>query len=272
LTLWGRARSIALALLACTGAALVTWAGLSRPPVGAAQTAVAPDRGSSGAFYPTPAQWASLTVEPVRQIVFRPVYVTEGKIAVNEDQATPIYSPYAGRVMRLLAKPGDRVVRGQPLFILEATDAVQVHNDFIAAITALNKANAQLRLAQTVERRLGALYEGKAIALKDWQQAQADLVNAQNDASALTAQEIHQQAGKAHDFDVGMPGQRIFGHLHPFLQTEERALRGTVGNREHDVIEQAGSTQDEVFMATRDGIESPRVDGFLVHWASASSS
>jgi hypothetical protein len=32
-----------------------------------------------------------LTVEPVRQIVFRPVYVTEGKIAVNEDQATPIY-------------------------------------------------------------------------------------------------------------------------------------------------------------------------------------
>jgi cobalt-zinc-cadmium efflux system membrane fusion protein len=79
------------------------------------------------------------------------------------------------------------VARGQPLFILEATDAVQVHNDFIAAITALNKANAQLRLAQTVEHRLGALYEGKAIALKDWQQAQADLVNAQNDASAAEA-------------------------------------------------------------------------------------
>ena len=187
LTLWGRARSIALALLVCTGAGLVTWAGLSRPPVGAAQTSVAPDRGSGSILYPTPAQWASLTVEPVRQIVFRPVYVTEGKIAVNEDQATPIYSPYAGRVMKLLAKPGDRVVRGQPLFILEATDAVQVHNDFIAAITALNKANAQLRLAQTVEHRLGALYEGKAIALKDWQQAQADLVNAQNDASAAEA-------------------------------------------------------------------------------------
>src|SRR5438105_5988437 len=89
LTLRGRARSIALALLVCTGAGLVTWAGLSRPPVGAAQTGVAPDRGSGSIFYPTPAQWASLTVEPVRQIVFRPVYVTEGKIAVNEDQATP---------------------------------------------------------------------------------------------------------------------------------------------------------------------------------------
>jgi len=76
--------------------------------------------------------------EPVRQSVFRPMYVTEGKIAVNEDRATPIYSPYAGRVMKLLAKPGDRVVRGQPLLVIEATDAVQVHSDFITAITALS--------------------------------------------------------------------------------------------------------------------------------------
>ena len=185
---WRRARSVGLVLLACIGAGFVTWAGMTRPQVGAAEhPAVSPDRRSTGAFYPTPAQWASLTSETVRQIVFRPVYVTEGKIAVNEDQATPIYSPYAGRVLKLLAKPGDRVIRGQPLLVLEATDAVQVHNDFITAITALNKANAQLRLAQTVEHRLGALYEGKAIALKDWQQSQADLVNAQNDASAAEA-------------------------------------------------------------------------------------
>lgn len=143
--------------------------------------------GERGVFQPTEAQWASLIVEPVRETVFRASYLTEGKIAVNEEQATPIYSPYAGRVLKLLAKPGDRVVRGQPLFVIEATDAVQVHNDFISSITLLNKAQAQLRLAQTVERRLGALYDSKAIALKDWQQAQADLINAQNDVSASEA-------------------------------------------------------------------------------------
>jgi membrane fusion protein, heavy metal efflux system len=183
-TLRKRARAVAVVAIACVSAGLVTWAALSRPRV--EKEALSPARRPI-AFYPTPAQWATLTVEPVRKTVFRPVYVTEGKIAVNEDQATPIYSPYAGRIMKLLAKPGDRVVRGQPLFILEATDAVQVHNDFITAITALNKANAQLKLTQTVEHRLGALYEGKAIALKDWQQAQADLVSAQNDASAAEA-------------------------------------------------------------------------------------
>ena len=169
--------------VACAGVVLFAWSGLTRPNPNADKEAAALSR-RSAAFYPTATQWASLGIEPVKQSVFRPVYVTEGKIAVNEDLATPIYSPYAGRAMRLLAKPGDRVVRGQTLLVLEATDAVQVHNDFISAITALNKANAQLKLAQTVEHRLGALYETKSIALKDWQQAQADLVNAQNDASA----------------------------------------------------------------------------------------
>ena len=176
----------ALVVAVGVGGGLFAWAGLPRPNPGGEKPGIAPPP-SSSTFYPTASQWATLTVEPVKQSVFRPIYVTEGKIAVNEDLATPIYSPYAGRVMKLLAKPGDRVVRGQPLLVLEATDAVQVHNDFISAITALNKANAQLKLAQTVERRLGALYEVKAIALKDWQQAQADLISAQNDTNAAEA-------------------------------------------------------------------------------------
>ena len=79
----------------------------------------------TGVFYPTPAQWATLTVEPVQQRVFQSEHVTEGKIAVDETRSTPIFSPYSGRVTKLLAKPGDIVERGQPLFVLEATDMVQ---------------------------------------------------------------------------------------------------------------------------------------------------
>src|SRR5947208_15327459 len=52
-------------------------------------------------FTPTPAQWASLSVEAVTERVFRAEHVTEGKIAVNEDSSTPIFSPYAGRVVKL---------------------------------------------------------------------------------------------------------------------------------------------------------------------------
>ena len=142
-------------------------------------------------FYrPSDAEWATLTIEPVEQRAFRTERATEGKIAVDEDRSTPIFSPYAGRVTKLLARPGDSVTAGQALFTIEATDMVQAQNDFIAAISGLNKARSQLNLAQIVERRNKDLYEGKAAPLKDWQQSQADLISAQNDMrSAETALE-----------------------------------------------------------------------------------
>src|SRR6202012_3667113 len=51
-------------------------------------------------------------------------------------------------------------------------------------------AGSKLNLAEIVEKRSNDLYAGKAVPLKDWQQAQGDLVGAQNDMrSAETAVE-----------------------------------------------------------------------------------
>lgn len=135
-------------------------------------------------FRPTQAQWASLIVQPVSLKPFRPVIVTEGKIAIDENRSTPVFSPYTGRVMRLLAKPGDIVTAGQPLFVVEATDMVQAQNDFVAAVSAMTKARSQFNLTKTNEKRQRDLYEGKAVPLKDWQQAQADFAAATSDLSS----------------------------------------------------------------------------------------
>ena len=93
----------------------------------------------------------------------------------------PCTSPNAGRVTRLLARPGDSVTQGQPLFVIEATDKVQAQNDFVAAVNALSKARSQLDLAQLQDRRAKDLFEGKAVPLKDYQQTQATLIQAQSD-------------------------------------------------------------------------------------------
>lgn len=141
-------------------------------------------------FTPTPSEWATLTIEPVKARTFRAEYVTEGKVAVDEDHSTPVFSPYAGRVTKLLAKPGESVTQGQPLFTIEAADTVQAQNDFIAAMTSQNKAKSALELADIQYRRAKDLYEGRAIPLKDYQQAEATQVQAQNDMrSAVTALE-----------------------------------------------------------------------------------
>jgi membrane fusion protein, heavy metal efflux system len=141
-------------------------------------------------FTPSPSEWATLTLEPVKEKVFRAEHVTEGKVAVDEDRSTPVFSPYAGRVTKLLARPGDSVTQGQPLFVIEAADTVQAQNDFITAITSLNKAKSALDLAEIQDKRAKDLFEGKAIPLKDFQQAEATFVQAQNDMrSARTALE-----------------------------------------------------------------------------------
>ena len=112
---------------------------------------------------------------------FNTEHVTEGKIAVDDDRSTPVFSPYAGRVTKLLARTGDSVTQGQRLFVIEAADKVQAQNDFVAAVGALAKARSQLVLAQLQDQRARDLFEGKAVPLKDYQQTQATLIQAQND-------------------------------------------------------------------------------------------
>ena len=54
----------------------------STPEPPTAPRSLTPPRDGS-VFYPTSAQWASLTVEPAQQRVFRSEHVTEGKIAID---------------------------------------------------------------------------------------------------------------------------------------------------------------------------------------------
>jgi cobalt-zinc-cadmium efflux system membrane fusion protein len=183
--IWARALSVrlqALILLVLAFAASAgIWVAKSRPNSDPRQSDAVVSSRPGGVFYPTAAEMATLTIEPVQKRVFRAEHVTEGKIAVDEDRSTPIFSPYAGRITKLFVRPGDTVTVGQPLFTVEATDMVQAQNDFITTATALNKARSALNLAQIIDKRQRLLYEGKAVPLKEVQNARAALDAAEND-------------------------------------------------------------------------------------------
>src|SRR5438876_5601285 len=172
--------AVGAALLAIAGAALYGLVHISGATQQHSEVSSQSRKGLQR-YTPSPAEWASLTIQPVTERAFRAEHVTEGKIAVDEDRSTPVFSPYAGRVTKLLARPGDSVTQGQPLFVIEAADTVQAQNDFVSAVTSLNKAKSQLELAQIQDKRAKDLFEGKAVPLKDYQQTQAALVSAQND-------------------------------------------------------------------------------------------
>src|SRR5215475_7276329 len=183
-------------------------------------------------FTPTPSEWATLSIEPVKQKTFRAEYVTEGKVAVDEDRSTPVFSPYAGRVTKLLAKPGESVKQGQPLFVIEAADTVQAQNDFITAITSQNKAKSALELADIQYKRAKDLYEGHAVPLKDYQQAEATQVQAQNDMrSSVTALEAARNKLRILGFtDESIKAFQDKGSINPEI-TIYAPIAGTVVQR-----------------------------------------
>jgi cobalt-zinc-cadmium efflux system membrane fusion protein len=126
----------------------------------------------AGSFRPTAQQLKTLTIEAVALRPFVSEERTEGKIAVNGDHSTPVYSPYSGRITRVIANLGDEVAQGAPLATIDASEFTQGMND-------LRTDAAQLKLARLAETRKHALYDIKGGSLADWQQAQADLAAAE---------------------------------------------------------------------------------------------
>lgn len=129
-------------------------------------------KSAAGVFRPTKEQWTGLDVAEVKTLAFRNVLTTDGNITFNDDAMTMVFSPYSGRVSRLVAKLGDLVNKGAPLMAIEASEFVQGQSDVASA-----KANVDT--AHATEKRQHDLHEAGAGALKDWRQAQSDLVAAE---------------------------------------------------------------------------------------------
>jgi cobalt-zinc-cadmium efflux system membrane fusion protein len=119
------------------------------------------------------AQLATLEINTVATRAFRTEEVTDGRIALNGDTTTQVFSPYSGRVVRVLASPGEYVKSGAPLLRIEASEYVQAQSDLLNAA-------ATLKLARINEERKHAAYDSKGGSLQDWQQAQVDLAAAEN--------------------------------------------------------------------------------------------
>jgi membrane fusion protein, heavy metal efflux system len=103
--------------------------------------------------------------------------LTEGKIAIDAERATPVLSPYSGRVQRVTAALGQHVRAGEPLAFIEATEFVQAQNDLHMALT-------QAVLTRLSETRKHALFDAKGGSQQDWQQAQAELAAAETSLNA----------------------------------------------------------------------------------------
>jgi len=126
-------------------------------------------------------QLHQLDVVPVVTDAFRIQMSAIGQIAFNEDASTVVLTPFSGRVTRLLARIGDTVKRGDPLFEIDSPEVVQAQTDLIAALHGVEKVKAQLALAQRVLDRQTGLLKDKATSMREVDQARNDFAAAESD-------------------------------------------------------------------------------------------
>jgi cobalt-zinc-cadmium efflux system membrane fusion protein len=109
---------------------------------------------------------ARLAIEAVR---VRPVgspVVAPARVAFNDLQVAHVFSPVAGRVIQVLAQPGDRVRKGTALATVHSPEIGQ-------AVADLARARADLVLAEQEERRQQDLFDARAGSRRDLESAVA---------------------------------------------------------------------------------------------------
>ena len=130
-----------------------------------------------GTFQATAQEWSTLGFATAQVMEFLPSDSTEGRISVDETRTTAVFSPYTGRITRVMAQVGDHVRAGQALFAVNAAEFVQGQSDLLTA-------GAQVRLTKAALERQQALLKVNGAALKDVQQAQNDYATAEANLQA----------------------------------------------------------------------------------------
>ncbi|HZH81369.1 MAG TPA: efflux RND transporter periplasmic adaptor subunit, partial [Gemmatimonadales bacterium] len=150
------------------GTVTACFLGCSKPPPANATASSASGSAADPAdeFTLPPEVRGVSTAPAVLQPVADYVEIT-GRIQADPTRVVRVYPPVSGRLITVDVRPADYVERGQMLAILASSDLA-------AARTTYRQAEADAQVKQQALERSRLLYQHQVIALRDYQQAQAD--------------------------------------------------------------------------------------------------
>ena len=179
-----------LALLAVISAAM--YFGWQRfHPV--AQTALAtesvPGRAATDTLTlpPDSPQFSFLKVEPVQAYPEPLAEPLNARIAYDDNHTARVFSPVAGRVVKIAAEAGERVKGGDPLLWIDSPDYAQAVSDSMKADADLLHKKESYERAKLVYAAQGLARKDLEAAESDWQQAEAEAKRARARLNNLNA-------------------------------------------------------------------------------------
>ncbi len=106
--------------------------------------------------------------------------IIPGRFVWDEDRTVRVFTPFSGRVEKILVDIGTKVSAGQPLAWLQSPD-------FATAQTDARKSDATLKVARQSLARAKELNANGIVAAKDLQQAEADFASADAESRRASA-------------------------------------------------------------------------------------
>ncbi len=137
-------------------------------------TACGDKSGAEAASQPAPNQTPVVQTQAVQQQLVPDALELAAKVQPDPASVVRVFPPAGGRVVQVMVRPGDNVRSGQVIAELQSSDVAQARTDYQKALAEYDRASRILTRSQT-------LYEHKAIAEKDLQDAQINTQEASAD-------------------------------------------------------------------------------------------
>ncbi len=137
------------------------------------------------------------------------------RIAYDDNRTARVFSPVAGRVVKILAETGRQVAKGEGILVLDSPDYAQ-------AVADSSRADADLLRKQEAFERARLLFDAKGIARKDLENAEADSHQAEAEAARARARlnNLTGNPGRA-------PGQFVLVSPHAGVVSERQVSSGS---------------------------------------------
>jgi len=170
-----------LAALAAASAVMLVLTGCGGPPANTSANSSSAKNSDNAELFTIPQeQRAHVQVLTVQLTTLPRSLRLTGAVAYNSFRTTPVITQVSGPVSRVVVVPGQKVHQGEPMLYVASPDYSQLRTNYL-------KAKEAYALAQKAYARARDLYEHKAIAEQNLEQAQSAEVLASGDLASSQA-------------------------------------------------------------------------------------
>jgi membrane fusion protein, heavy metal efflux system len=170
-----------LALFAAASAIMLAFAGCGESGSKAtADSNSAKSSGNAELFTIPQQQMAHVQLVTVQAATLARALRLTGAVAYNSFRTTPVITQVSGPVAKIVVVPGQRVQQGEPMLYVASPDYSQLRTNYL-------KAKDAYALAQKAYARARDLFEHKAIAEQNLEQAESAEVQAGGDLASAQA-------------------------------------------------------------------------------------